>query len=105
MNFPDDLPWMIEYQVGTVVLTTLPRRPVSFRGSSGTTDANVIHPRIPVGCTAWRPAGEMAWRPLLEIPRHWLPFLQRERGTPMDPRPKQDIYEEDWNAQEEENWR
>lgn len=87
-RFPADLPWILEYQVGRTVRMTLPRREVRFVGTSGDTDANEVCPRIPLGATGWRRAGEMEWRGLEEIPRHWLPFLQRERETEMDPRPK-----------------
>lgn len=41
---------------------------------------------IPYGCTGWREGGTKAWRPLSEIPKHWLPFLNRERETEMDSR-------------------
>ncbi len=92
-DFPEDLPWIIEYRVGKMVLTTLPRRPVNFRGSSGTTDASTVRPRIPVGTDAWRVPPSLKWLRLDRLPKHWIPFLQRERGTPMDPRPK-DFWQE-----------
>jgi hypothetical protein len=65
---------------------TLCRQPVRFVGSSGTTNAATICPRIPSGCDGWRRAGENDWRELKTIPPHWMPFLNRERGTELDPR-------------------
>jgi hypothetical protein len=88
LTFPEDLPWMIEYRVGSTVRITLPRVPVHYVSSSGSTDAAIVCPRIPLGCTGWRRAGELAWRSLKDVPRAWMPFLDRERGTEMDPRPK-----------------
>jgi hypothetical protein len=87
MNLPDDLPFMIDYLVGKVVLTTLPRRPVSPISTSGDTDAKIVRPQIPYGTTAWRRTGETVWRSLSAIPKHWLPFLDRQRGTEWDCRP------------------
>jgi hypothetical protein len=88
MTYPPDLPWMLEYRVGATVIMTLPRRPVFFISSSGATDAAIVHPQIPYGCTGWRRVGEEAWRALETLPDHWRPFLQRERGTELDPRHK-----------------
>jgi hypothetical protein len=69
-----------------VILTALPRRPVRIKGSNGESDAAVVRPRIPYGATAWSVDGE-TWRPLHELPNHWMPFLNRQRGTEMDARP------------------
>jgi len=98
MKFPDDLPHMLEYRLGgvivggrmtrIVVLPCLPRRPVRYIGTSGKTDAAHVVPRIPVGCTGWRLVGETGWRRLQDLPEHWLPFLDRKRETELDPRPK-----------------
>lgn len=87
MNFPSDLPWILEYRVGTVILTTLPRRHVQSVGTSGNSDAAVVRPRIPLGCDGWRRRGETQWHALDQLPKDWLPFLNRERGTEMDFRP------------------
>lgn len=97
-EFPDDLPWVVVYRLGMsrghdgepcpIVKSTLPRRPVSFIGSSGNTDAAMVCPTIPHGCTGWKLLGETEWKPISELPPHWLPFLQRERGTAHDSRHK-----------------
>ncbi len=93
MIFPDGLPFSLEYRMGNfangtpVVRTTLPRRPVSYMGSGGSTDSPTICPRIPFGATAWRRAGETEWRDLKTIPKEWLVFLNRERRSELDPRP------------------
>jgi hypothetical protein len=87
MTFPPDLPWLIEYRLDFAVLTAMPRKPVEFIGSSGATNAAQVCPRIPYGARAWRVPGG-PWRPLSEMPKDWLPFVNRERGTEMDPRPK-----------------
>lgn len=97
MGFPADLPEVLIYRLSYsryykawIVLPTYPKRPVATISSSGNTDANRIRPRIPFGCTGWRlltdPPGQ--WRQLDSIPSCWMPFLNRERGSPMDPRPK-----------------
>jgi len=91
MDFPASLPWMLEYRTGSVVMTTLCRRPVRFISTSGDTDAKIVTPQIPVGCDGWRRIGETEWHPLSDIPEEWMPFLQRERGTALDPRPKVEV--------------
>jgi hypothetical protein len=85
-SFPDDLPWMIEYRCGGTVRTALPRRPVEAVSTSGDTNARIVCPTIPHGCTGWRLPGNLCWRKLESLPPHWLPFLNRERGTWLDPR-------------------
>jgi hypothetical protein len=77
MNYPDDLPWILEYRVGDTVRATLPRRKVENVSSSGDTNANEVCPRIPVGADAVRRVGG-PWRKLEDLPKHWLPFLNRE---------------------------
>lgn len=86
MTLPDDLPGMIEYKVGTMTLTTLPRRPVQSVGTSGDTDADIVRPMIPYGCTGWRLPQEPDWNPLSSIPAHWMPFLNRKRPSEIDMR-------------------
>lgn len=88
MTFPDDLPWVIFYRCGSTSRIGLPRRPVHYVGTSGNTDARDVCPQIPYGCTGWKINQYHPWRPLTELPKHWLPFLDRERGSEMDPRPK-----------------
>jgi hypothetical protein len=88
VQFPDDLPLMLEYRVGSTVRPTLCRRPVRYIGTSGKTDAPMICPRIPRGADAWRRCGETVWYGFEQIPEHWLPFLQRMRESEMDPRPE-----------------
>lgn len=84
---PDDLPWTIYWRVGKVVLVSLPRKAVSFVSTSGCTNAANVRPNIPHGADAWRIAG-CSWRPIPDIPARWMSFLERERGTEHDPRPK-----------------
>ena len=92
MDFPDDLPGMLEYRMTSgIVLTALPRRPVETVGSSGRNTAPIVKPTIPHGANAWRRATETEWRPLSTLPAAWLPFLNRQRGTVMDPRPRVDV--------------
>lgn len=88
MKFPVDLPWIVEYRCGKTVRATLCRHPVAFIGSNGATDSPQVCPQIPLGCDGWRLVGESDWKPLEDIPAHWKPFLERERGTEMDPRRK-----------------
>lgn len=95
--FPDDLPLVIEYRLGPVSdaagnevyisKCTYPFRSVSYISTSGKTDACMVCPRIPYGASGWRPLRQGEFRPMKDIPKHWLPFLQRERQTEMDPRP------------------
>ena len=91
MTFPDDLPHMLEYRVGCTVRTALPRRPVQSISSSGQDDAALVCPQIPYGATAWRRATEETWHPMRELPEAWLPFLNRERPSPMDFRPALEV--------------
>jgi hypothetical protein len=63
--YPDDLPWILEYRVGSTVRTTLPRRSVAYVASSGVTDAPIVCPQIPVGCSGWRRACETARGPVV----------------------------------------
>ncbi len=100
MTFPDDLPSVLVYLLGIypdrtgqnggrpteIVLATYPRRPVVSISTSGNTDASTVRPTIPYGCKGWRVLGETAWKPLKDLPRPWMPFLMRERGTAHDPR-------------------
>ncbi len=86
MTFPPDLPWIVEYRVGCTVRGALPRRRVESISSSGETNARIVCPTIPYGADAWRVAGG-DWQPLESIPEAWRPFLMRQRGTLMDPRP------------------
>lgn len=88
MTFPDDLPGFIEYRVGDTVRTALPRRPVQSISSSGATDAALVCPQIPIGAEAWRVPPATSWSKLSDLPAAWLPFLNRERGTVMDSRPR-----------------
>jgi hypothetical protein len=88
MIYPDDLPHMLEYRLEYAVVTTLCRTPVRSISTSGDTNARIVKPRIPLGCTGWRKVGETTWRPLDTIPPNWMPFLNRERPSEMDPRPK-----------------
>jgi hypothetical protein len=76
-NCPDSLPWMIEWRVGKVVLTSLPRRAVESISSSGDTNADIVRPQIPMGCTGWRLPDEPEWRKMGELPKEWMPFLNR----------------------------
>jgi hypothetical protein len=92
VEFPADLPEILCYRLGTyhgqeVILKQLPRTPVHYVGTSGCTNAAQVCPRIPHGATGWKHAGEEGWRELCTLPRHWFPFINRERGTEMDPRP------------------
>jgi len=96
MTFPDDLPLVVVYRLGSypdrdrklapITKCTYPRRPVVSISTSGNTDAAMICPRIPHGCTGWRllTDAEDDWKPVEALPPHWLPFLNRERGTFMD---------------------
>lgn len=89
MSLPADLPDILYYRVGRTVRVTLPRRPVEYVSTSGVTNAHQVCPQIPYGADAWQVAGG-PWRPLSEIPAHWLPYLQRERGTAHDSRKKKE---------------
>lgn len=88
MIYPADLPNVIEYRCGKTVRISLPRQPVKYISTSGNTNAAQICPMIPYGCDGWRLSADKDWRPLKTIPAHWMPFLNRERGTELDPRPK-----------------
>jgi hypothetical protein len=92
MTLPDDLPHVIDWRMKSraVVLTSLPRRPVEHTSSNGQTNAAVVRPTIPVGADGWRVRDGDPWRPLDQLPPHWLPFLNRARGTSHDPRAKLD---------------
>jgi hypothetical protein len=87
MEFPPDLPGIIEYLCGPTVIHALPRKMVEYISSSGNTNCRDVHPRIPPGATGWRLATEEAWRPMSTLPETWLPFLHRRRHWEMDPRP------------------
>ena len=89
MNFPDDLPFILEYRCGKTVRITLPRRPVSFVSTSGKSDAPLVCPQIPLGCSGWRRAGESEWRLMKDLPQAWMPLLERQRPSVMDPRTKE----------------
>jgi hypothetical protein len=98
--FPDDLPSVIVWLLNTypdmtgqnggrpcdVVLASYPRRQVESISSSGDTNADTVRPQMPYGWKGWRLLGETVWHGLMEIPPAWLPFLDREKETPMDPR-------------------
>ena len=88
--FPDDLPGILHYRVGKTIRIALPRTPVAYHGSSVATNATQVCPQVPLGCSGWQlvtdPKG--FWRELSELPPAWMPFLNRERGTVMDPRHK-----------------
>lgn len=86
MTFPDDLPGILEYRCGVVIRHALPRTPVETLGSSGKTTAPWVCPTIPIGADAWRLVTETEWHPLDTLPKAWMPFLNRERPSPMDPR-------------------
>lgn len=88
MKFPEDLPEILYWRMGECVKPTLCRRPVSYQASSGRTDAPEVCPQIPYGADGWRLSDDEPWRPLSELPQAWLPFLNRPRGSEMDPRPK-----------------
>jgi hypothetical protein len=87
MDYPDDLPWIIYWRT-RVPLQSLPRRVVTSISTSGVTDANIVRPQIPYGASGWRLRDDQPWQPMDSLPKHWLPFLDRERGTALDPRPK-----------------
>lgn len=89
MIFPNDLPGILHYRVGNTVIVTLPRKPVQFVGSGGSTTAATVCPRIPYGCSGWRRVSETEWRGIDTLPVAWLPYLNRERGSEMDPRTKE----------------
>lgn len=92
MVFPPDLPGIIAYRMGPpgaprpIVQYALPRRKVEYHGSSGKTNSTEVCPRIPRGAQAWQLVTEAEWRPMDTIPLSWLPFLNRERPSEMDPR-------------------
>jgi hypothetical protein len=98
LKFPDDLPEIIEYRFGGMTIQgkqipitirpCFPRRPVRSIGTSGATDAAQVIPQIPYGCTGWKLPHEKTWHTIGSLPSHWLPFLDRERETEMDFRPK-----------------
>jgi hypothetical protein len=87
MTFPADLPGIIEYRNSVGIIRQLPRTKAESVGGNGNTNANVIHPTIPPGVTAWRVPPSIDWLPLDQLPPHWMPFLNRRRGSAMDPRP------------------
>ena len=92
MVFPDDLPIILEYRLGTYpsgvcTVVALPRTPVKFLSTSGNTNAHDVCPKIPFGCTGWKRMGDLEWKPVSELPESWLPFLNRKRPSEMDPRP------------------
>lgn len=87
MDLPDDLPTILFYRVGKTCKPCLPRRPVQAVKAGGRTNAPVVCPQIPLGTTGWMLATDTDWRPLSDLPKHWLPFLNRERLSPMDFRP------------------
>lgn len=86
MNFPDTLPEIIFYRCGKTSRPALPRRPVKYLRTSGATNAAEVCPQIPLGCTGWRADACGKWRPLSELPKEWMPFLNKMRPGPMDPR-------------------
>lgn len=95
MTLPDDLPHVIEWRMSyseryqtDIILTSLPRRPVRMIGSGGKTDAAIVRPQIPYGARGWRLIGEGEWRRLRDIPAHWMPFVNRDRPSEMDFRPR-----------------
>lgn len=95
MILPDDLPHIIEWRMSysqramtDIVLHSLPRAPVVAIGSSGVTNAAIVRPQIPYGARGWRVTGETAWRQIKDIPKHWLPFVNRPRPSEMDFRPR-----------------
>ena len=88
MDFPPDLPHLLQYKTGNVIRITMPRRAVEFVGGSGATNAMQVCPTIPLGATGWRVKDGEPWKPLAELPKEWLPFLMRRRGTAHDPRPR-----------------
>lgn len=84
---PDDLPCIIDYRMASgLVKHALPREPVRYVGGNGNTNACIVCPRIPYGCTGWRVGPDDPWRPMDELPAAWMPLLMRRRGTPHDPR-------------------
>jgi hypothetical protein len=97
-EFPPDLPHVLHYRLpsavrckgamydsGITVRVALPRTSVQFLGSSGISNAQQVCPTIPPGADAWRvPGGD--WQPMNTIPLAWKPFLERQRGSEMDPR-------------------
>lgn len=87
IDFPADLPAIIEYRCGPVVIRSLPRRPVVYISTSGNTNCRDVHPVIPPGATAWRLVTEDKWHPMNTIPPAWMPFLNRRRNWEHDPRP------------------
>jgi hypothetical protein len=96
-DIPLDLPEVLHYRLpsskrlsgtfdrGVTVRVALPRTPVRFIGSSGVSDAAQVCPTIPPGADAWRVPGGV-WRPLATLPAAWKPFLDRKRGSELDPR-------------------
>lgn len=87
MAFPDNLPYILYYRVGKAVIPTLCRQPVKYISSSGVTNANVVCPTIPYGADAWRLRDTDPWQSFKDLPTAWLPYLNRVRGSEMDPRP------------------
>jgi hypothetical protein len=97
MEFPSDLPHVLHYRLpskyrvpgtydcGVTVRVTMPRRAVRFISTSGVSNAPETCPTIPPGADAWRLAGG-DWQPMSAIPPEWMPFLERRRGSEMDPR-------------------
>jgi len=77
-EMPESLPWIIWYQVGQVLLASLPRREVRSIGSSGCTDAVIVRPWIPAGATGWRADQHSPFRPMSELPAEWMPWLDRQ---------------------------
>lgn len=88
MDFPADLPDILEYKLGDVLIRALPRTPIRFQGSGGRTNCTDVCQRIPHGAAGWRLMSEATWRPMATLPPHWMPFLNRKRPSQMDPRPE-----------------
>ncbi len=74
-SMPPDtpVPLVIEWRVGSQVLTSLPGRTDLKR--------SIAKPFIPTGCTGWRRITEEAWHALSELPKSWnLDFLSADEA-------------------------
>lgn len=84
IDFPPTLPGILDYLMASgIVIYALPRRPVMAKGGNGATDAHDVTPRIPCGAVAWRLHDETDWRPMNTLPKQWLPYLNRTKGSPL----------------------
>jgi len=61
---PDALPPLIEWKVGSVVLTTIPRLFSNAEHMKPAQKKNTLRHYVPEGATGWRLPGQEGWRPL-----------------------------------------